>query len=59
MKYRLKKNAESIQIVDGPYAGRKYEKGKLYDEIPPEEAHRFERIKDKKQDQGSRIKDQG
>jgi len=47
MNYRLKKTEGSIRIVDGPYAGRKYMKGRLYDDIPPEEAHRFEKIKDK------------
>ncbi len=46
MKYRLKKTEEAIQIVDGPYAGRKYAKGTLYNEIPPEEAHRFEKAKE-------------
>ncbi|MBN1830291.1 MAG: hypothetical protein JW884_14255 [Deltaproteobacteria bacterium] len=48
MKYRLKKNQESIQIVDGPYAGRKYRKGELYDDVPPGEAYRFEKVKEAK-----------
>lgn len=42
MRYRLKKGVEAFQIVDGPFAGRKYERGKTYKEVPPREHHRFE-----------------
>jgi len=46
-KYRLKRGQESFQVVDGPLAGRKFERGKEYreDEIPPEEEQRFEAVK--------------
>ena len=43
--YKLKKGIESFQVVDGPFAGRKFEKGKEYAEIPPDEAAKFEKIK--------------
>ena len=44
MSYRLKKGQESFQVVDGKFAGRRYERGREYDEIPPEESRRFEKI---------------
>ena len=43
--HRLKKGIERFQVVDGPFAGRKFEKGKEYAEIPPDEAAKFEKIK--------------
>ncbi len=30
LRYRLKKGQEGFQVVDGPLAGRKFEKGKTY-----------------------------
>lgn len=47
-KYRLRPGQETIEIVDGPMAGRRYEKGKTYAEVPPQEAHRFEEMRPKK-----------
>lgn len=44
--YRLKKNMESFQVVDGQFAGRSYRPGVAYDEIPPQEAGKFEQIKE-------------
>jgi len=43
--YKLKKGFENFQVVDGPFAGRKFEKGKEYDEVPPDEAKKFEKIR--------------
>lgn len=43
--YQLKKGQESFTPVEGPYAGRKYVPGRLYEEIPPEEEKRFVKIK--------------
>ena len=37
---------ESFEVVDGPYAGRKYKRGKAYADIPPEEKQKFEKIKE-------------
>ena len=42
--YRLKKGIEKFQVVDGPFAGRKFEAGKAYDEIPAGKAKKFEKI---------------
>jgi hypothetical protein len=42
MAYRLKRNEPAFEVVDGPLAGRKFEHGKIYLEIPGSEAHRFE-----------------
>lgn len=44
MKYRLKQGQESFQVVDGPYAGKTFDRGKPYTDIPPEEKRRFEKI---------------
>jgi len=44
-KYRLKKGQEAFQIVDGPDARMKFEKGRTYTKIPKAEARRFEEVK--------------
>lgn len=44
-EYRLKTGQERFQVADGPFANRQYEPGKIYDQIPPEEAYRFEEIR--------------
>lgn len=41
MPYQLKPGQESFEVVDGPDAGKKYDKGTLYDVIPTHETHRF------------------
>ena len=43
MGYRLK--GESFEVVDGPFAGKKYLRGVEYAEIPPTEKGRFEEVK--------------
>ena len=45
--YKLKKGIENFQIVDGPFAGRKYKRGKVYeeDQIPPEVRGKFDELK--------------
>jgi hypothetical protein len=45
MRYQLKPGQESFEVVDGSFAGKKYEKGNLYDVIPDHEARRFEAVK--------------
>lgn len=44
--YRLKKGVENFQVVDGEFAGRKFEKGKSYKEeqVPPQEKKKFEKV---------------
>ncbi|NTU41667.1 MAG: hypothetical protein HGA78_01165 [Nitrospirales bacterium] len=44
MQYRLK--SQTFLAMDGPRAGRRYERGQIYneDEIPPEELPRFELV---------------
>lgn len=44
MPYRLKPGVESFQVVDGPMAYTTFKKGETYDEIPPQEAEKFEEI---------------
>ncbi len=45
MPYKLKANVESFEVVDGPFAGRKYVSGEIYEEIPAAEKGRFEPVK--------------
>jgi precorrin-6x reductase len=45
MPYRLKKTENAFQVCrEGKFEYRRYERGKTYDEVPPEDAHRFEEI---------------
>lgn len=44
--YRLKNGVESFTVVDGKFAGRTYERGQAYAEIPPQEKGRFEEIRE-------------
>ena len=44
-QYKLKKGIENFQVVDGAFAGRKFVRGKVYGEVPPEEKRKFEEIK--------------
>lgn len=46
MEHKLKPGAESFTVVDGPFAGRTFDPGRAYGEIPLQEAHRFEEIKE-------------
>lgn len=41
-QFELKPGQETFVAMDGKMAGRKYEVGKVYPEIPKEEAHRFQ-----------------
>ena len=45
MPYILKNGIESFEVVDGPFAGKKFEKGKAYAEVPPQEKKKFEEVK--------------
>jgi hypothetical protein len=54
MSYKLKPGTESFEVVDGPFAGKKFLRGKIYKEVPPEEKKKFEKIRDLK-GQGPRI----
>ena len=40
--YKLKKGQESFTPVEGPMALKTFDPGKLYSEIPPGEARRFD-----------------
>jgi hypothetical protein len=42
--YRLKKTTPAFEVVDGPFARRKYLHGRFYAEIPPEHKGRFETV---------------
>jgi hypothetical protein len=46
--YRLKKGQESFQVMSGPMAGKTFNRGKMYEMISEQEAHRFELIEHKK-----------
>ena len=45
MPYKLKANVESFEVVDGPFAGRSFKSGEIYEEIPAAEKDRFEAVK--------------
>ena len=40
--YKLKKNIADFDVVDGPFAGRKFRAGAAYAEVPPEHIDKFE-----------------
>ena len=42
-KWRVK--GDTFRVVDGAFAGRVFERGAEYDEIPPNEEHRFTEVK--------------
>ena len=42
MGYKLKEKYEAFQVVDGPFASRRFVPGVEYEEIPPQEKHKFE-----------------
>jgi len=46
---QLKEGVESFQVVDGPFAGQKYKRGKVYreDQIPENELHKFVKTEDR------------
>ena len=43
-QYKLRKGIENFQVVDGAFAGRKFVRGKVYGEVPPEEKRKFEKL---------------
>lgn len=45
MAYKLKWGLEPFTVVDGPFAKRTFVPGMIYQEIPSQEARRFEEIK--------------
>ena len=40
--YKLKRGVQAFDVVDGPFAGRKFVPGKEYAEVPPQEKHKFD-----------------
>jgi len=57
MKYKLKPGVESFEVVDGPFAGKKFLRGKVYEKIPREEKGKFEEVRDQKsEDRGQKKK---
>lgn len=44
MKHELKPGVESFEMVDGPFAGKAFVKGRVYDEIPPSEKNKFTKV---------------
>lgn len=48
-QFRLKKGTPAFQVADGPFAGRKFEPGEIYneDQVPDQEKARFEPVKSK------------
>ena len=49
MAYKLKKNQPEFDVVDGPFAGKKYRHNERYDEVPPGDKDRFEVVKKPRQ----------
>ena len=44
--YKLKPNVPDFEVVDGPFAGRKYKAGEIYQEIPVTEKDKFTTTED-------------
>jgi len=44
MPYKLKPNAPEFDVVDGPFAGKKYRHGEIYPDVPPGDKGRFEAV---------------
>jgi len=42
--YKLRQGQESFQVVDGPFEGRQYARGRLYREVPAAYRSRFETV---------------
>jgi len=42
MGFKLKQKNEVFKVVDGPFVGRTYRHGQIYDEVPPEETYKFD-----------------
>jgi hypothetical protein len=42
--YKLKPTSPDFELCDGPFARRKFLSGKVYQDIPPTEAHRFDEV---------------
>ena len=40
--YKLKPSSPEFEVVDGPLAGRKFKRGEVYAEVPPQYADRFD-----------------
>lgn len=57
MNYRVKANVENFVVVDGPFTGKKFQRGKRYrkEEIPENEMHRFEAVVGKKKKEDSKT----
>ncbi len=45
MTFKLKKEVEGFALVDGPDAGKAFEKGQSYDKVPTGYKDRFEAVK--------------
>lgn len=51
MSYKLKAKELAFQVTrEGEFEYRRYKQGIIYNEIPPEDAHRFEEITNKTND---------
>lgn len=44
--YQLKNSQESFTVVEGAFAGRRFEPGKLYEDVPQTDAGKFVKIKE-------------
>jgi|GEM_PF-3236931 len=44
--YKLKQGVQGFTVIDGPMAKKSFKQGETYAEIPPQEAAKFEEIKD-------------
>lgn len=54
--YKLKPNVPDFEVVDGPFAGRKYTAGETYKEVPENENHKFVEIGDAVKDKNPKSK---
>jgi hypothetical protein len=45
-QYKLKAGIQDFTVIDGPMSGKSFKRGIVYEEIPPQEAGKFNVIPD-------------
>jgi hypothetical protein len=56
MGFKLKQKYEVFKVVDGPFAGKTYRHGVVYDDVPPQEKHKFDQV-DVEESKGQKVKE--
>jgi len=56
--YKLKTGAAPFEVMDGPLAGRQFNRNGVYVDIPPNEADKFEEIKEERIQKSQGLRNQ-